>query len=124
MTKKQIIILISIVGGILILIGGIFLIRFLQERNLQPVDVPMVKTENGQGAQDPAQDEAIQKELDMLAARPGDTDGDGFSDDEERGAGTDISQPDTDGDGSSDYQEVKVLDQDWLSPDDLYANRP
>ena len=124
MTKKQIIILISVIGGIAIIAGGVFLIRYLQTRNLQPVDAPQVKTGAQVETKTDTTNNAIQKELDDLAARPTDTDGDGLSDEEEAQSGTKINNSDTDGDGYSDYEEVKTLNQDPLSADDPYLHRP
>lgn len=124
MTKKQIIILISVIGAFSIITGGFFLIRFVQTRNLQPVNTVQVKTGTSAETKTEAPNDAIQKELDALAARPADTDGDGLSDEEETRLGTKIDNSDTDGDGYSDYEEVKTLNQDPLSADDLYKNRP
>jgi len=126
MTKKQIIIFVSILGGILILVGGFLLIRYVQTQSLKPINANPVSTNTNttQNTQSTTTSDAVQAELDMLAARPPDTDGDGLSDEEELALGTDIHNSDTDGDGFSDYVEVKHLSQDPLIADDIYANRP
>ena len=49
-----------------------------------------------------------------------DTDGDGLSDQEELGIGTDPGNPDTDNDGLTDGEEVKTYKTDPLSPDTDY----
>ena len=129
MTKKQIIIIaVSSFLAIMIVIGGVFLIRFLQTQKLQSFAPdsggnPTDKTDKTDKT-NTKQQELVKKELEMLAARPQDTDGDGLSDEEEKTLGTDINNADTDGDGFPDYYEVKILKQDPLVPDDIYKNRP
>lgn len=123
MTRKQIIILISVLAGVGILIGAVFAIRYFQSRALDPVAPPTVTTPTNGAADEPTNAD-IQREIEMLAERPPDTDGDGLTDDEEAALGTDPSRSDTDGDGFNDYEEVKTFNQDPLTPDDAHAQRP
>lgn len=127
MTRKQLIILVAIIAGIGVIIGGIFLIRYFQARSLDTLDAPQqAQTQNGErptpDAEQPTDGE-IQAELDMLAERPTDTDGDGLTDEQEAEHGTNPEYGDTDNDGYSDYEEVMLLNQDPLSEDDPYARR-
>jgi hypothetical protein len=46
-----------------------------------------------------------------------DSDGDGLSDKEEKGLGTNLNNSDTDGDGLNDYDEVKKWETDPNNPD-------
>ena len=48
---------------------------------------------------------------------PVDSDGDGLSDDDEAGLGSDPQKPDTDGDGLLDNEEVRIYRSDPLNPD-------
>ena len=54
---------------------------------------------------------------DGLTPTPGDSDGDGLSDEQEKELGTDPNNPDTDGDGLNDGAEVNTTKTDPLNPD-------
>ncbi|MCE9586623.1 hypothetical protein K8R04_04930 [Candidatus Uhrbacteria bacterium] len=125
MERKQLIIIGSVVGSIAVvaLVALIIMLRIRATADLQPITTvntpagPAVQVPVGNTQTTPERERLAAQELDMLAARPKDTDGDGLSDDEEVQLGTNINDGDTDDDGSSDWEEVKTLKTDPTKPD-------
>src|SRR5687768_14692580 len=124
MERKQLIIIGSIVGGIVViaLIGLVIFLRIRATADLQPITT--VNTPSGPAVQipgttptTPERDRLIEQERERLAAMPRDTDGDGLSDEQEVQIGSNINDGDTDDDGYNDAQEVNDLKTDPTKPD-------
>lgn len=124
MERKQLIIIGSIVGGLVLvaLIGLVVFLRIRATADLEPIVT--TNTPSGPAVQVPVgsgltADNArlAEQERERLAARPTDTDGDGLSDEQETQLGTSINDGDTDKDGYNDAQEVNTLKTNPTQPD-------
>jgi hypothetical protein len=125
MERKQLIIIGSIIGGIVLvtLIGLVIFLRIRATADLQPITTtntpsgPAVQVPVGNGMS--ADTERLaEQERERLAAMPKDTDGDGLSDDQEAQLGSNPAEGDTDGDGYNDAEEVNTLKTDPTTPDE------
>jgi hypothetical protein len=124
MERKQLIIIGSIVGGIVLvaLIGLVIFLRIRATADLQPITTtntpsgPAVQVPVGNGMSADAE-RLAEQERERLAAMPKDTDGDGLSDDQEAQLGSNPAEGDTDGDGYNDAEEVNTLKTDPTTPD-------
>ncbi len=118
---KRLVIILSIVG--VVLAGIVTTIVILRARGARKASIPTAQTPapsrdadskppastattapTARGILSPEQDAPQSLPL----AAQSDTDGDGLTDGEERGLGTDPQRKDTDGDGLSDLDEVRV----------------
>jgi hypothetical protein len=124
MERKQLIIIGSIIGGLVLvaLIGLVIFLRLRATADLQPISTtntpsgPAVQVPVGNGMT--ADNERLaEQERERLAAMPWDSDGDGLSDDQERQIGSDINDGDTDADGYNDAEEVNRLKTNPTQPD-------
>jgi len=125
MERKQIIIIGSVVGGLLIvgLIVLVIVLRIRATADLQPITIintptgTAVQIPVGNGQMDSDRQRLVDQERERLAAMPKDTDGDGLSDDQEAALGSNSAEGDTDGDGYNDAEEVNTLKTDPTKPD-------
>jgi hypothetical protein len=124
MERKQLIIIGSIIGGLVLvaLIGLVIFLRLRATADLQPISTtntpsgPAVQVPVGNGMT--ADNERLaEQERERLAAMPRDSDDDGLTDDQETQLGTNLNEGDTDGDGFNDAEEVNVKKTDPKTPD-------
>lgn len=124
MERKQLIIIGSVIGGIVlvVLIGAVVFLRLRATADLEPIITqtpsgPAIQASVGSTPMDADRERLAEQERERLAAMPKDSDGDGLSDDEEAQLGSNPKEGDTDGDGYNDNEEVRTLKKDPTKPD-------
>jgi|GEM_PF-2226782 hypothetical protein len=83
----------------------------------QLFEEPYGDEENGEAPALPTEDTVVPPQGETAPAAPTDSDGDGLTDEEEQGLGTDPNAADTDGDGLTDGEEAIVYATDPLAKD-------
>ncbi len=124
MERKQLIIIGSVIGGIVlvVLIGAVVFLRMRATADLEPIITqtpsgPAIQASVGGTPMDANRERLAQQERERLAAMPKDTDGDGLSDEEEMQLGSNPGEGDSDGDGYNDAEEVRTLKTDPTKAD-------
>lgn len=114
---------IVLVVGILIVIGGAFLLslKILGSRTPvtpePPVTTQEEEADTGEEEEEVVEEDAAEEEEEEPTVSRKDTDKDGLTDEEEIEFGTNVRSEDTDADGLFDREELRTWETDPLNPD-------